>query len=236
MRETGCTLLVGSLGLLLVLACSTAHAANACNEVNISWTVTSKSVRPVNAKQLENGGSSPSYINAIKGLSNANNDILAQFARKSEALGMSANDRGYLALKRSDPQFINALRRKQKSIDQRLLDLMIHDGLPAPKKVGIDGAMSAFLVMANTFDPAYAAKFAKLWHSGCARGALPCPAYAFIQDNALMLRDGIQRFGTGTGVPFRNGTTLEQVNKARADVGLVPLTEACMVSISRPGS
>ena len=234
MRGTGRTLLVGSLGLLLALACTAAHAANTCNEVNISWAVTSKSARAVNVKQLEKNGSSPSYINAIKEISNANTDILARFARKSRALGMSANDRGYLALKRSDPQFINTLRRKQKDLDQRLFDLMVHNGMPVPQKVGIDGAMSAFVVMANTFDPAYAAKFAELWHSGCAKGALPCTAYALIEDNALLVRAGIQQFGTGSGVPFSKGRSLAQLNAARSKVGLGPLSEACMKSIARP--
>lgn len=222
------------LGLLLGLAWSGAYAANACNQFNISWQVTVKSARAVNARQLAKEGSAPNYIAAIKKIESANNGIMAQFAKKSRTLRLPADDRGYLTLKRIDREFINTLSRKQRPIAQRLLDLIANNGLPVPEKVGIDGAMSAFTVMANTFDPADAAKFADLWQSGCAKGVLPCPAYALIKDNALMVRAGIQKFGTALGVPFAKGTNLVQLNEERATVGLGPLSGACMLSISKP--
>ncbi|WP_288128691.1 hypothetical protein [Thiomonas sp.] len=234
MRGTVRTILVASFGLLFVLDCSIANAANACNSVTISWSVTSKSGQALNAKQLAKKTSSLSYIAAIKAISNANNDVMILFTKKLRAMGMNADGAGYFALENHDPRFIDALRRKQKGIDQRMLDLITRHGLPVAEKVGLDGMMSTAMVMANTLDPADAAKFAELWKSGCAKGELPCAAYALIEDNALLLRDGVQRFGTSSGVPFANGARLVQVNEERAKVGLGPLSQTCMDSITRP--
>ena len=234
MRSTALTILAVSFVLLLGLDCSIADAAGACNQVTISWSVTSKSGHAVNAMRLAKHGSSQDYIAAIEQISSANNILVISFAKETQKLGIHSDAAGYLALKKRDPGFIAALVQKQRDIDQRLLDLIARNGLPVTDKVGLDGMMSSAMIMANTFDPVSAAKFAELWKSGCAKGVLPCAAYAMIEDNALLMRDGVQRFGTSAGVPFANGARLAQVNEERAKVGLGPLSQACMNSITKP--
>lgn len=236
MHGTVRTILVVSFGLLFGLDCSVAYAANACNTVTISWSVTSEPGQATNAKQLAKQGSLPNYIAAIKAISNASNHVMVLFTKKLRTMGMNADGAGYFALKNHDPRFIDALRQKQKGIDQRMLDLIAKYGLPVAEKVGDDGMMSSAMVMANTLDPAGAAKFAELWKSGCAKGVLPCAAYAMIEDNALLMRAGIQRFGTSSGVPFAKGSNLKEVNDERAKIGLSPLSQTCMDSITKPQS
>jgi hypothetical protein len=228
-------MLVVSFGLLLGLDYSVADAANTCNSVTIKLSVASGP--GLTAKQSEEQqGSLPSYNTAIKAINNANNDVMILLAKKLRTMGMNADGAGYLALKSQDPRFIDALGRQQKDIDQRMLDLIARYGLPTAEKVGPHGTMSAVMVMANTLDPDNAAKFAELWKSGCAKGVLPCAAYALIEDNALLVQAGIQRFGTSSGVPFAQGSSLKEVNEERAKIGLSPLSQACVESITKPQS
>lgn len=235
MRGIVRTIFVVAACLLFWFDCGIADSASVCNQINFTLKTVSKSGRKVSTGQLQKSGKLPNYIASIATISSANMDVLTQFMKKIQALGLPTSDAGYLALKYRDPQFIERLSEKQETIDRQLLDLMTRYGLPTPDKVGTDGTMSSFGVMANTFDPVYAAKFAKLWRSGCAKGVLPCAAYAVIEDNALMLRAGIQRFGTGTGVPFAKGTSLAQVNEERAKIKLGPLSQTCVDSIAKPG-
>lgn len=215
-------ILVVAMGLLVGLDCSVADAGNACNSGSIRLA----------AQQ----GSATSYIAAIRAISDDNNSVSNLFEQKLRTLGIHNANEGYLVIKKRDPGFIDALRRKQKNIDQRMLDLIERHGLPVASTVGTIGMMSAVSVMANTFDPDYAAKFAELWKQGCAKRMLPCIGYALIEDNALLVRDGIQRFGTISGVPFAKNTSDKEVNEERAKMGLSPLSQACMDSITKPQS
>ena len=234
MWRTVLILLMISFVPLLGLDCGIAIAAGTCNQTQITWSVTSKPSQSANSKQLAKQGSLPNYIAAIKAISSSNNDVMATFIKRAQALGLRPDNAGYLALKSRDPGFINVLALKQRDIDQQLLDSIARHGLPVAEKVGLNGMMSSAMIMVNTFDPASADKFAALWKNGCEKGELPCAAYALIEDNALLLRDGVQRFGTNVGVPFAKGTSLMQVNEERAKIGLGPLSQTCMDDIAKP--
>ena len=132
-----------------------------------------------------------------------------------------------------DPALLAQMNRIDALNTARLKVIIKQHGWPGPKLIGRDGT-DAFFLLAQHADPAFQKKVLPLVQKAYSGGVLTGQNYALFTDRVLVQSGKPQRYGTSAR-PFDQWNGKEpifnpiedeaNVDKRRADVGLMPLSE-----------
>jgi hypothetical protein len=132
-----------------------------------------------------------------------------------------------------DPALLAQMNRIDAINTARITVIIKQHGWPAPKLIGRDGT-DAFFLLAQHADPAFQKKVLPLVQKAYSRGILTGQDYALFTDRVLVESGKPQRYGM-SAKPFdqwKDGEPVFEpiedeanVDKRRADLGLMPLSE-----------
>jgi hypothetical protein len=132
-----------------------------------------------------------------------------------------------------DPALLAQMNRIDAINTARIKVIIKQQGWPGPKLIGRDGT-DAFFLLAQHADPAFQKKVLPLVQNAYRRGILTGQNYALFTDRVLVESAKPQIYGTSAR-PFDQWNGKEpvfdpiedeaNVDKRRADVGLIPLSE-----------
>ena len=132
-----------------------------------------------------------------------------------------------------DPALLDQMNRTDAINTARLTVIIKQHGWPGPKLIGRDGT-DAFFLLAQHAEPAFQKKVLPLVQNAYRRGILTGQNFALFTDRVLVESGKPQIYGT-SAQPFDQWNGKEpvfdpiedeaNVDKRRADVGLMPLSE-----------
>jgi uncharacterized protein DUF6624 len=132
-----------------------------------------------------------------------------------------------------DPALLDQMKRIDAINTARIKVIIKQHGWPGPKLIGRDGT-DAFFLLAQHADPAFQKKVLPLVRKAYSRGVLTGQNFALFTDRVLVESGKPQIYGT-SAKPFDQWNGKEpvfdpienepNVDKRRAEVGLMPLSE-----------